>query len=69
MALLRILSAAADMPTLGLSEALELCLLPLDQKPEKFIRVAVRWHGRYCREVNAGGSRTRPLRSNLPSRP
>jgi hypothetical protein len=39
------------MPTLGLSEALELCLVLCDQEPEKFSRAAVRWHGRYCREV------------------
>jgi hypothetical protein len=42
------------MPTLGLSEALELCLLLLDQEPEKFSRAAVRWHGLYCRDTNAG---------------
>ena len=48
------LAAASEMPTLGLSEALELCLLLLDQEPDRFSRAAVRWHGRYCREVNAG---------------
>ena len=42
------------MPRLGLTEALELCLLLLDQESDKFSRAAVRWHGRYCREVNAG---------------
>lgn len=42
------------MPALGLSEALELCLVLCDQEPERFSRAAVRWHGRYCREVNAG---------------
>lgn len=48
------LAAASEMPTLGLSEALELCLVLCDQEPEKFSRAAVRWHGVYCREVNAG---------------
>ena len=32
----------------------QLCLLLCDQEPERFSRAAVRWHGRYCREVNAG---------------
>jgi hypothetical protein len=35
-------------------EALELCLLLCDREPEKFSRAAVRWHGRYCKETNAG---------------
>jgi hypothetical protein len=37
-----------------LFEASELCLLLCDQEPEKFSRAAVRWHGRYGRETNAG---------------
>jgi hypothetical protein len=49
------LSAAAELPTLGLTEALELCLLLCDREPEKFSRAAVRWHGRYCREVRDVG--------------
>jgi hypothetical protein len=32
-------------------EALELCLLVCDQAPEKYGRAALRWHGRFCREV------------------
>jgi hypothetical protein len=48
------LSAATEVGSLGLTEALELCLLLCGQDPEKFSRAAVRWHGRYCREVNAG---------------
>jgi hypothetical protein len=47
------LSAAAELGSLGLTEALELCLLLCDQDPVKFSRAAVRWHGRYCREVHA----------------
>jgi hypothetical protein len=32
----------------------ELCLLRCDREPERFSRAAVRWHGRYCKEVDAG---------------
>jgi hypothetical protein len=53
------LAAASEMPTLGLSEALELCLLLLDQESEKFSRAAVRWHGRYWRGTRAGLRRLR----------
>ena len=45
------LSAAAELPHVGLSEALELCLLLRDKAPEKFPRAALRWHRRLCREV------------------
>ena len=46
------LAAAADLPHVGLNEALELCLILCDQEPERFQRAAVRWHGRYCREFH-----------------
>jgi hypothetical protein len=45
------LSAAGELQHVGLVEALELCLLVCDQAPEKYGRAALRWHGRYCREV------------------
>ena len=45
------LSAASEMEHVGLVEALELCLLVCDRAPEKYGRAALRWHGRYCREV------------------
>lgn len=48
------ISAAAELPTVGLTEALELCLILRDQEPDRFGRAAVRWHGLYCREVGAG---------------
>jgi hypothetical protein len=35
------------------------------QDPEKFSRAAVRWHGRHCREVNAG-DRGEPGRPGSP---
>jgi hypothetical protein len=56
------LSAASELPHVGLAEALELCLLLRDKAPERFPRAALRWHGRLCREVDgqprgsAGGS-------------
>ena len=45
------LSAASELEHVGLVEALELCLLLWDQAPEKYGSAALRWHGRYCREV------------------
>jgi hypothetical protein len=45
------LAAAADLPHVGLADALELLLLLLDSEPARFERAALRWHGRYCREV------------------
>jgi hypothetical protein len=44
------LSAASELEQVGLSEALELCLL-LTEQPARFERAALRWHGRYCRET------------------
>jgi hypothetical protein len=38
-------------PHVGLADALELLLLLLGSEPSRFERAAVRWHGRYCREV------------------
>jgi hypothetical protein len=45
------LAAAADLPHVGLADALEVVLLLLDSEPSRFERAALRWHGRYCREV------------------
>ena len=45
------LSAASELEHVGLPDALELCLLLRDQEPRRFDRAALRWHGRYCREV------------------
>ena len=45
------LAAAADLQHVGLADALELLLLLLDSEPSRFERAALRWHGRYCREV------------------
>jgi hypothetical protein len=46
------LGAAADLEHVGLEDALELLLVLLDSEPVRFERAALRWHGRYCREVN-----------------
>jgi hypothetical protein len=46
------LSAASDLPHVGLAEALELCLLLRDKAPQRYPRAALRWHGRLCREVD-----------------
>jgi hypothetical protein len=45
------LAAAADLEHVGLADALELVLLLLDSEPSRFERAALRWHGRYCREL------------------
>jgi hypothetical protein len=44
-------SSASELNHVGLTEALELCLLLADKAPERFGRAALRWHGRYCREI------------------
>jgi hypothetical protein len=49
------LSAAAEVPHVGLGDALELCLLLLDQAPAKYARAVLRWHARYCGEVRGVG--------------
>jgi hypothetical protein len=44
-------AAAAELEHVGLAEALELTLLIAEQEPERLGRAALRWHGRYTREV------------------
>jgi hypothetical protein len=46
------LSAASELEHVGLNEALELCLLLREKKPQRFQRAALLWHGRDCREVD-----------------
>src|SRR4051812_39892207 len=43
-------AAATELPTLGLADALALCLLVTDD-PKRYARAAVRWHVRFCSEV------------------
>jgi hypothetical protein len=46
------LSAAAELRSVSLTDALELCLLLCEREPRRYERAALRWHGRYCREVD-----------------
>jgi hypothetical protein len=45
------LAAAAELPGVPLADALALCLLLLDEQPERYEAAAVRWHSRFCREA------------------
>ena len=51
------LSAAAELPQVALTDALELLLLLRDADRPRFERAALRWHGRYCRELPDVGVR------------
>ena len=44
-------AAAAELPRVGLSDALEVCLLMRDQDGRRFERAAVRWLGRFALEA------------------
>lgn len=44
-------SAAHELGTLSLKDALALTLLYRDQDPGRFDRAAVRWHARFCAEI------------------
>jgi hypothetical protein len=46
------LSAGSELEHVGLTEALELCLLLRDKAPDRYGRAALRWHGRFVREVD-----------------
>jgi hypothetical protein len=45
------LATATELDFVSLPDALELLLLMLDSEPSRFERAALRWHGRYCREL------------------
>jgi hypothetical protein len=45
------LSAASELPFVGLAEALELTLLLADGESEKYERAAMRWHVRFVNET------------------
>jgi hypothetical protein len=51
--LTEVLSAGSDLEHIGLTEALELCLLLRDKAPDRYGPAALRWHGRFCREVDS----------------
>jgi hypothetical protein len=43
-------AAAAELPHVGLDDALQVCLIVREAEPERFDAAAVRWIGRYCAE-------------------
>jgi len=43
-------AAAAELPRIALGDALEVCLIVRDTRPDRFDAAAVRWIGRYCAE-------------------
>jgi hypothetical protein len=43
-------AAAAELPRIGLDDALGICLVLLDAEPERFPAAAARWHVRLCSE-------------------
>lgn len=46
-------AACAELPRVGLVEALEVCLVYRDAAPDRFGRVIARWHSRYVAEQRA----------------
>jgi hypothetical protein len=49
--LLMIRAAAAELPRIGLRDALEICLVVRGQDGDRFERAAVRWLGRFALEA------------------
>jgi len=45
-----VVSAARELPTIGLDDALRICLVLRDGDPERYERAAVRWLGRFALE-------------------
>jgi hypothetical protein len=43
-------AAAAELPQIGLADALAICLLLCGYEPDNYERAVVRWIGRYCPE-------------------
>jgi hypothetical protein len=43
-------AAAAELPTIRLDDALQVCVLLRDREPDRYERAAVRWIGRFCVE-------------------
>ncbi len=46
-------ATASELPHVALDDALALCLLLVDEDPDRYGRAAVRWHARLCREMRA----------------
>jgi hypothetical protein len=43
-------AAAAELPRVGLEDALGICLVLLDSEPDRFPVAAARWHAKLCLE-------------------
>jgi hypothetical protein len=43
-------AAAAELPRIGLEDALGICLVLLEAEPQRFPAAAGRWHARLCLE-------------------
>ncbi len=48
-----VVAAAAELPRVGLRDALEVCLLLRDGSPDRYERAATRWVGRFALEAHA----------------
>jgi hypothetical protein len=46
-----VIAAAAELPRVGLRDALQVCLLLRDGDEERYERAAVRWTGRFALEA------------------
>ena len=46
-----VVAAAAELPQVGLRDALQVCLLLRDGDPDRYERAAVRWAGRFALEA------------------
>ncbi len=47
-------AAAAELPQVGLEDALGICLVLLDGEPATYPAAAARWHARLCLERHLG---------------
>jgi len=68
-----VIATAAELPRVGLRDALEVCLLLRDSDPDRYERAAVRWAGRFALEASAVSleaiERAIAALSALPDRP
>ncbi len=48
-----VIASAAELPRVGLRDALQVCLLLRDGDPDHYERAAVRWAGRFALEAQA----------------
>jgi hypothetical protein len=71
--LLLVQTAAAELPRVGLQDALRVCLLLRDGDSDRFERAAVRWAGRFALEARGASleaiARAVAALDALPDRP